>query len=88
MAVSDIQALPNTFTLGQRKRAENLRGRILAQHARGIVPSAIAMTQNVTFGTVRTVLREAGIKIPAYLAWPDSAFGEKPERCRRCGHEL
>ena len=66
--------------------SENLRKRIVELHSRGVVPSAIAVAQGVTFGTVRSALTEAGIKIPVYLSWDDSAFG-KVERCTKCGHE-
>jgi hypothetical protein len=80
--------------------SENLRNRIVEQHSRGAVPSAIAVTQGVTFGTVRDALRDVGTKIPRYLSWDDSAFGDvtaatasglrpfgKVERCSKCGHE-
>lgn len=66
--------------------SENLRKRIVEQHGRALVPSAIAVAQGVTFGTVRSALAEAGIKIPGYLSWNDSEFG-KVERCVKCGHE-
>jgi hypothetical protein len=64
----------------------NLRKRILELHSRGVVPSAIATAQGVKFGTVRTALTEAGIKIPSYLSWDDAAFG-KTECCTKCGRE-
>ena len=66
--------------------SENLRKRIVEQYGRALVPSAIAVAQGVTFGTVRSALAEAGIKIPGYLSWNDSEFG-KVERCVKCGHE-
>jgi hypothetical protein len=56
------------------------------RHARGVVPCAIATTQGVKFGTLRTALTEAGFKIPSYLSWDDAAFG-KVECCTKCGRE-
>ncbi len=72
---------------GRATYSENLRKRILKLHSRGVVPSAIAVAQGVTFGTVRSVLGEVGIKVPRYLAWDDSAFG-RVERCPTCGHDV
>ena len=77
----------NTTPAGRTTYSENLRKRIVELHSRGVVPSAIAVSQNVTFGTVRSALNEAGIKIPSYLSWEDSAFG-KVERCKTCGHDV
>jgi hypothetical protein len=67
--------------------SENLRKRIVELHSRGVVPSAICVAQGVTFGTVRSALMDAGVKIPSYLSWDDSAF-RKVERCTKCGHDL
>ena len=67
--------------------AENLRKLVLAQHAQGLVPSAISVAQGITFATVQSILREAGITIPRYLL-QDSAFGGRVPCCPKCGHEL
>jgi hypothetical protein len=49
---------------------------ILNQYAQGLVPAAIASAQQVSFGTVRRVLREAGVDVPRYLLqWEASDFG-------------